>query len=91
MLKSILNAPKKSTIQQNLNTEILEDITLRLTVQMPNIKRVTIDLDQNKTILLNHCVKCEWGFHCIECIKKVKEKYVLSPIPIRKINIKLFE
>ena len=90
MLKSILNAPKKSTIQQNFNTENLKDITLRLTDQMPNIKKVTIDLDQNKTRLLHHCVKCEWGIHCIKCIRKDKERNVLSPTQIRKININFF-
>lgn len=90
MLKSILNAPKKCTIEQNFSTEDFKEIRLRLTDHMPNIKKVTIDLDKNKTRLLNNCVKCEWGIHCINCMHKVKEQYFFSPTPVRKINIRLF-
>ena len=90
MIKSIIDAPKKSRIEKNFTTENCEDIRFRLTDHMPTIKKVTFDLNKNKTRLLNHCVKCEWGVHCIKCIRKVKEQHVLSPTPVRKINILLF-
>jgi len=90
MVKSILGAPKKRRMKQNFTTKNLADIRVRLTDHMPTIKKVTIDLDKNKTRLLNHCVKCEWRVHCIKCIRKVKKQHVLSPTPVRKINILLF-
>ena len=90
MIKSITDAPKKSRIEKNLTSENCEDIRVCLTDHMPTIKKVNFDLDKNKTRLLHHCVKCEWGLHCIKCIRKLKEQHVFFPTPVRKINILLF-
>ena len=59
-----MDTPKKLSMEQNFTAENLSDISICLTDHMPTIKKVTFDLDKNKTRLLNHCVKCEWGVHC---------------------------